>query len=129
MKRHYLLSLLLLVSVLTMGQKTVAKFNETTHDFGSILEQKGPVTYKFEFANVGKTDLLLTNVQASCGCTTPKWSKKPVPAGTKGFIEVTYNPKDRPGPFNKTITVTTNSTDENKILLYIKGEVVPKPKK
>lgn len=125
MKRQYLLGLLLLVSVLTMAQKPIAKFTETNHDFGTFSEKLGKVTHTFEFVNSGTGPLILTNVQASCGCTTPKWSKKPVAPGQKGFVVVTYNAKGRPGPFTKTITVTNNS-EESKILLNIKGEVEPK---
>lgn len=125
MKRHYLLGLFLLVSVLTMAQKPVAKFTETNFDFGTFKEQVGKVSHTFEFTNTGNAPLILTNVQASCGCTTPEWSKKPVAPGQKGKVVVTYNAKGRPGPFTKTITVTNNS-DESKILLNIKGEVEPK---
>jgi len=128
MKRHLLLGLLLLVTVLTMAQKPVAKFTTYTHDFGTIKEEDGKVSFTFDFTNEGKSDLLLTDVKASCGCTTPKWSKKPIAPGKKGMIEVTYNAKNRPGPFSKTITITNNS-EEEKILIYIKGEVIPKPKK
>lgn len=125
MKRHYLLGLLFMASVLTMAQKPIAKFTDTSHDFGTFKEEVGKVSHTFEFTNTGNSPLILTNVQASCGCTTPKWSKKPVAPGQKGFVVVTYNAKGRPGPFTKTITVSNNS-EEAKILLNIKGEVEPK---
>ena len=47
---------------------------ETEHDFGKIPQGK-PVTYVFDVANKGKSDLKISNVQASCGCTTPSWEK------------------------------------------------------
>ncbi len=127
MKRHLFLGLMLLVSVLTMAQKPIAKFNETSYDFETINEVNGKVTHVFEFTNTGNAPLILTNVQASCGCTTPMWSREPVAPKAKGSVTVTYNPKNRPGPFNKSITITNNS-DENKIILHIKGEVMPAPK-
>lgn len=127
MKRQYLLSLFLLISVLTMAQKPAAKFTETNFDFGTVQEKVGKISHKFEVTNTGTAPLLLTNIQTSCGCTTPKWSKKPLAPGEKGFVIVTYNAKGRPGPFTKTITVFNNS-DQDKIELIIKGEVEPKKK-
>ena len=84
-------------------------FNELSFDFGKIEEADGPVTHKFEYTNTGAEPLLLNDVKASCGCTTPEYTKEPVKPGEKGTISVTYNPKNRPGSFNKTITVTSNS--------------------
>lgn len=127
MKRHLFLSIMLLVSVLTMAQKPIAKFNETTFDFETINENDGKVTHVFEFTNTGNAPLILTNVQASCGCTTPMWSREPVAPNGTGSITVTYNPKNRPGPFNKSITITNNS-EVNKIVLHIKGDVTPAKK-
>ena len=105
--------------------KPVIKFSESTHDFGNINEADGKVSFTFEVTNPGKTVLLITNVQGSCGCTVTDWSKSPIDPGKKGFVKVTYNPENRPGTFNKTITVSNNS-DENPVTLFIKGNVVRK---
>ncbi len=103
-----------------------ASFVEDSHDFGLIKEVDGPASYKFSFTNTGGAPLVLNNVAASCGCTTPDWSKEPVLPGAKGFINVTYNPQGRPGKFEKTIKVTSNGEPESQVLM-IKGEVIPKP--
>ena len=99
------------------------KFNVSVHDFGTFPEETGKVSYTFEFTNSGQSDLIVQNVRASCGCTTPDWTKTPVKPGETGFVEVTYNASGRPGAFTKTITVTTNAGEE---VLTIKGEVIPK---
>lgn len=96
--------------------------SKTTHDFGAVPQGK-PVTTTFEFKNSGKADLILTSVKASCGCTSPKYSTEPVPAGKKGFIEVTYNAAN-PGMFNKSVTITSNVSDDP-VILTITGEVKP----
>ncbi len=103
----------------------VITFTEITHDFGTIAEENGPATYVFEFTNTGNADLLISNVIASCGCTTPDWTKTPIAPKGKGSVTVTYNPANRPGAFTKTITVSSNVENE-KNLLTIKGEVTPK---
>ncbi len=97
-------------------------FESESHDFGKI--DKGPIAkYRFRFKNPGTDTLLITNVRASCGCTTPTWSKDPVPPGGSGYVEAAYNSQTGHGGFSKSVTVTTNTKDGIKVL-YIKGEVV-----
>jgi hypothetical protein len=100
------------------------KFETEVHDFGSI-DEGTQATFEFAFTNTGKEPLVITNVQASCGCTTPKWSKEPIKPGEKGVISAVYNSTGRPGAFNKQITITSNAKTTPK-LIYIKGVVKPK---
>jgi hypothetical protein len=96
-------------------------WDAAVHDFGKI-KQGTPVTHEFKFTNTGKTPLIITNVQASCGCTTPSWTKEEVLPGGQGYIKATYNAAAM-GAFNKTITVTAN-VESGFVQLTIKGEVV-----
>ncbi|MEX2232472.1 MAG: DUF1573 domain-containing protein [Cyclobacteriaceae bacterium] len=102
-------------------------FREETHDFGSIDEQKGPVAHEFVFTNNSSRPVKILKVQASCGCTTPGWSKDLVPPGKNGFIQASYDPKGRPGFFTKSLTVTTD-LEANPIILQIKGQVTNEEK-
>jgi hypothetical protein len=95
-------------------------WDSSNHDFGKI-KQGTPVTHEFKFTNTGKAPLIITNVKASCGCTTPSWTKEEVQPGGQGFIKATYNAAAM-GAFNKTITVTAN-VEGNFVQLSIKGEV------
>ncbi len=118
-----------LVSVLMFAAASYAqgvlKFNKETHDFGKLTE--GPLaTYNFEVTNTGTAPVVITSAQASCGCTTPEWSKDPIMPGGKSVIKVGYNTSGRPGPFNKTITVMSNAENATTILT-IKGDVTAKP--
>ncbi len=99
-------------------------FEMENHDFGAITEGT-QATYEFKFINTGKEPLVISNVQASCGCTTPKWSTEPIAPGKSGTITATYNSTGRPGPFTKTITITSNAKSSPKILT-INGTVSPK---
>ncbi|MCD8539350.1 MAG: DUF1573 domain-containing protein [Leadbetterella sp.] len=102
------------------------KFDKMVHNFGKVNE--GPViTYSFQVTNVGTAPVVLTNVQASCGCTTPEWSKDPIMPGKTKTIKVGYDTKNRPDAFHKTITVTSNA-ENNQEVLTIKGDVIPKTK-
>jgi hypothetical protein len=96
---------------------------ETEFDFGKIPQGK-PVTHVFEFTNTGTTAFALNKVQASCGCTTPEWSRDTVEAGQTAEIKVGYNAANE-GPFNKTITLTWNGDQKKQIT--IKGEVWKTP--
>lgn len=123
MMRSKLLFLCFLYGTCSFAQ--VAKplqFREEIFDFGSVKEQAGPVTHEFSFINNSSRPIKILNVQASCGCTTPDWSKEPVAPGKSGFIQASFNPTGRPGYFNKSLTVTTDF-DANPILLQIKGQV------
>ena len=102
-------------------------FEKTTHDFGRVKEDGGKVNYIFKFKNNGKQPIIIKNVESSCGCTTPEWSKTPVLPGKEGFVSAEYDPIDRPGSFDKQITVHNNITAQP-IILEIKGDVIPKKK-
>jgi len=93
----------------------------TTFDFGKIKKDK-PVTHEFTFTNSGKEALVVTSVQASCGCTVAQYSKDPIPPGAEGFVKATYNAA-KTGVFTKTVTVNAN-TAEGVVILTIKGEVI-----
>ena len=105
---------------------TTVKFAVTVHDFGEIAQNAGPQTYVFEFTNVGAEPVTIQNVSASCGCTTPGWTREPVAPGQKGEVKATFNPSALI-PFDKPLTVYTNSTPAQ-IVLRIKGRVVEAPK-
>jgi hypothetical protein len=106
---------------------TQMKVAVTEHDFGTFKEEAGRQTFDFIVTNTGTQPLVIQNVVASCGCTTPEWTKQPIPAGGKGKVTAIYDPKDRPGPFNKTLSVYTNTKPEVTVLI-IKGEVTPHEK-
>ncbi|MDE5423121.1 DUF1573 domain-containing protein [Ancylomarina sp. DW003] len=107
--------------------KPLMEFSSKVHDFGKLKEEKGKQVYSFEFVNKGTSPIIIKNVRSSCGCTSPNWSKAPVAPGQKGFIKATFDPKNRPGPFNKSITVTAN-TNPVVSILRIKGSVTPRVK-
>ena len=97
----------------------VLQLKETEYDFGTIPQGK-PVFHNFEIVNTGSTPLKLDNVQASCGCTTPEWSKEAINAKSTATIKVGYNAAGE-GFFQKYITVTYKGNQTKQII--IKGTV------
>lgn len=106
-------------------------FNEKKHEFGVISDKGGKVSFDFVLTNNSDEPLLISNVKASCGCTTPSWTKTPIEPKKSGTITVSYNPSGQHGSFLKSITVHTSQGAP--ITLQISGEVtnasIPVPKK
>lgn len=94
------------------------------YDFGNIAEGT-QATHEFKLKNTGDQPVVISNVQASCGCTTPAWTKDPILPGKTGMVKAVYNSEGRPGSFNKSITVTSNAATPT-MILFIKGVVVSK---
>jgi hypothetical protein len=103
----------------------VADFDKTTFDFGELI-QNSPGTALFQLTNNGNEPLVISNAKASCGCTNLTYSKDPILPGKNITISATYNAAVL-GGFTKTITVTTNAS-EQPVVLQIKGKVVEKKK-
>lgn len=127
MKKLLFFSVFAMIFSLVSAQEAVIEFKEKEFDFGTIKEEDGNVTTAFEFKNTGNVPLIINGVSASCGCTTPDWSKEPIAPGATGFVKASYNTTNRPGPFRKSITVRSNASEPS-ITLFIAGDVTPKPK-
>lgn len=97
--------ILLFIPTLSFAQRAKIAFEKTTFNMGLVQENGGKVTHEFKFTNKGKAPLLIKFIETTCGCTTPKWNRKPIPPGDSSVITVTFNPKDRPGVFSKKIIV------------------------
>lgn len=112
-------------TAITWGQawgQAEIKFENTTFDFGNVSEGT-QATHDFVFTNTGTEPLIINAVRASCGCTTPHWTKEPVLPGKQGKITASYNSKNRSGAFNKSVTVTSSATQPSSVV-FIKGLVV-----
>jgi hypothetical protein len=101
------------------------KFEEVSYNFGNVVEGE-KARHEFKFTNTGTDPLILQNVQASCGCTTPSWPREQIAPGASGVITAEFNSQGRPGTFNKQITVTSNGGE---VVLTISGNVQPEPTK
>ncbi len=103
----------------------VISVNKEVHDYGEI-EKGGDPYCEFEVKNEGTEPLIISNAKGSCGCTVPEWSREPIMPGKTSVIKVRYDTK-RVGPINKSVTLTTNASNEASTILRIKGNVKPAP--
>jgi len=133
--KKILLSMMLLAGATTISTSTVTaqevsngaqiSFDKETHDYGTIKNGANG-TCTFEFKNTGNAPLILSNAKGSCGCTVPTWPKEPIAPGATGVISVKYDTK-RQGAINKSVTITSNATNEPNKVIRIKGNVLPAP--
>ncbi|MFP4663211.1 MAG: DUF1573 domain-containing protein [Bacteroidales bacterium] len=85
------------------------------YNFGTVIQGE-KVAYTFTFTNVGGSELIINNVKASCGCTAPKWTKKPIAPGEDGYVEVTFDSQGRQGEQKKSVKVFANTQPKTKEL-------------
>lgn len=123
--------MLLMIATISLQAANVdgakIQLDEKEYNFGKVNEYGGPVSHTFTFTNVGNKPLVITKAFASCGCTTPEYSTKPIKPGEKGKIKVTFNPLGRPGPIDKLVRILSN--DRSTVLIEIHGEVYRPAKK
>ncbi len=117
-KKIYLLLLTILASQFLIAQdkdssgSTIA-WEKKTHDFGDIVEGD-KVEFVYKFTNEGSEPLIITNVQVTCGCTTPKgWPRDPIKPGSKGELAVQFNSTGKFGRQNKVVTIVSNAKEGN----------------
>lgn len=102
--------------------KTTVEFANKEFNYGTVNSGE-VVTHQFTFKNTGDQPLTLTRVKASCGCTTPSYSKEPIAPGENGYIDVKFDSSGKSGRQNKSVTVTGNFADNITQTLRISGEV------
>lgn len=130
MKKTFLITAVLLLAFTSGFAQKAARitFDAYIHDFGKIKEDGGFVNCTFHFTNTGDDSLKITKVTPGCGCTTAEWTQTAVPPGGRGYLKTTFDPKNRPGPFQKAITINTNDPANPSLAVSVKGEVLPRQK-
>ncbi|WP_144604560.1 DUF1573 domain-containing protein [Algoriphagus algorifonticola] len=99
------------------------EFSEMEYNFGTIKEGE-VIEHIFNFTNNGQAPLVISNITASCGCTSPDWTKTPVNPGEKGFVKVVFNSTAKSGAQAPTVTIQAN-TNPTVTRLQMKGTVTP----
>lgn len=104
----------------------VITFEKKTHDFGDMV-QGDKVEEIFKFRNTGTEPLIITNVEVTCGCTTPKgWPRDPIMPGGQAEIAVGFNSTGKIGRQNKVVTIVSNATNSEGGLISFVANVLEK---
>lgn len=99
---------------------TGISFDSKKHDFGDIIQGES-VSHIFKYTNENFEPLILTNVKASCGCTTPNWSRAPLMKGKSAELKVVFNSSGKSNGFQKEILVHSNLGVDT---LVISGNII-----
>jgi hypothetical protein len=94
-----------------IDNEPVIAFDTLIHDFGTIIEGESVVCY-FDYRNEGGGDLMITSVEASCGCTTPDWNNEPLGTGEKETLAIIFDTSGRSGEQRKLVTVRSNASNQ-----------------
>jgi Protein of unknown function (DUF1573) len=123
MKKSIKISIFAMVfGMMSFATLSSISWKNDTIDVGEI-PQNTPKKIVFEFTNTGKSDIVISNVQGSCGCTATDYTKTPIKSGKSGNVTATYNAANA-GAFTKSVTVTYNAETIPKVLT-LKGTVKP----
>ncbi len=101
--------------------QAVIHFDTLIHDFGTIIEGEQVVCY-FDYRNEGGEDLLISSVEATCGCTTPDWSREPLGPGERASLAIIFDASGRSGIQRKLVTVRSNASAQE-VRLTIRANV------
>jgi len=104
------------------SNKAVISFTEYEHDFGKV-EAGEKIGCFFTYTNSGNGSLVINSVSTSCGCTVPKYDKKPLAPGKSGTLEVIFNTAGYSGMQSKTITIQSNASTPV-VIVKIMAEVL-----
>ena len=102
-------------------EQSVIKFDTLVHDFGTIIEGERVVCY-FDYSNEGGADLLITAVEATCGCTTPDWKREPLVPGETESLKIIFDAEGRSGAQRKLVTVRSNASN-GEVRLTVRANV------
>lgn len=115
------------ISLMAQGSAEIT-FEKTKHNFGAFPESSPKVTCTFKFKNTGDKPLIIHQAMASCGCTVPTYTKKPVQPGESGEIHIAYDGTGKfPGHFRKSIAIRSNASKEI-VRLVVEGDMTPTQK-
>src|SRR5437868_688356 len=113
MKRLYFFLYCLLCFVYSQAQETapakkdvdkLVSITNTDYDMGKISAGK-PFEYNLVIKNISKDTVVLQDVKAGCGCTTPKFrAGEKIPPGKSTYIVLGFN-GDAHGEFVKTADI------------------------
>lgn len=126
----FMLAVLPLCAARTPGDKVGIKFDSMVYDFGTVSEDAPAVTHEFTFTVTGDSPVAILSANANCGCTTPKYERKPTPSGKNNTIKVSFIPKGQRGEVDKEVRVRLKNGDgkSENVTLRLVGAVAPRSK-
>ncbi len=126
-KREVTLAILCLLNLSISFGQGIISIHQKNPDFGNLKEVDSIAVLKFPFTNTGKSSIKITNIEIPCGCMKGEWSDSSIAPGKDGEFRIRFQTHNRPGPFEKEVTVINNGLP-SKLKVKFTGMVEPKPK-
>lgn len=117
---------LAIAALLPLAASAQLEWLATDYDFGTMKEIAGPKTGSVRFVNRGDKPVVINQVRPSCGCTGSDYTEGQIAPGDTATVSFTYNPKGRPGRFEKTVKVYVGE-DNERTTIKIRGTVIGAP--
>lgn len=96
--------------------------DSTTKNLGKLIANETvEVTYRFK--NSGKTNLIIEDVTAQCGCTIPEKPTQAFGPGEEGTIKAKFNGSGH-GIISKQVYVKANTNPTKDHTLTFTGEII-----
>lgn len=114
-----------LFAIAAMGESEIKLLNGE-YDFGVIKEADGVQTGYARVVNLGSDETYIRELRPSCGCTGADFDKDVLAPGDTALISFSYDPKGRPGNFDKTVRVYFGQGD-SRTVIHLKGRVLGTP--
>ena len=91
---------------------------------GTVLMTDEPKAFEVELRNTGDEDLIITNVETTCHCTTADYPQEPIKGGKSATLHLTFSGKDFfPSEMTREVQIFNNTEDSPKSF-YFKVKVV-----
>ena len=111
-----------IVAQIDTANYTSIEWVDSLQNFGTI-QQGDSVQLKYSFRNSGNKPLYLIEAHSSCGCTVADYPKDLILPGQEGILIAKFDSRNKLGYIHKTILVTTNTTNKQRHLLILNGQV------
>ena len=98
-------------------------FPRTTWDFGRV-DEAGVQKHRFNFANTGRGDLVITSVKPDCGCTTVAMPRNVLHPGEHGVLDVLFDARGRVGETRSSIVLVSNDSQNPVTRLSLSATVM-----
>ena len=98
------------------------KFKDVKYNFG-LIKQGTVVKMEYTFRNTGKTPLIISTIETTCGCTVGDFPHYPIKSGDSGMILLTFNTKEKYDKQDRTVEVISNASNSPTKLRF-KGAII-----
>ncbi len=116
-------ALLAVLGCSALAQPRLQVIDGTKIDFGAI--NRGTIAERnVVLKNVGSDTLVISRVDASCGCTGTMVSDQRIAPGATGALMITFNSKNFTGPIHKTVSVHSNTVEGTTTVIEFVADVI-----